>query len=302
MKKVLKTVSLAIILFATIGLIYYEESITAFAKNYDFLNIREGQIIENGDILEWEGTLKEHMIDKNMSSENSGTITSVELYYNGQAKYVPLGENDHSLTISYGDVKAWRIDSISTSCSNIMTISLSEVNYQKPSFSLECNPETIEKDEVSECTLSTKYYNKFNKISFKINHDDYELTEINAGESFERVELNEDTYTATAKDDMEENEEGLDAVVAKFKIKAIKNDKNENTDNIQINNLTYENEFEDVEYEVLADTVNKPETKEVVEPEENPYTGSSMYLFISLIIIAVAISAYYVKKKNNNIG
>ena len=139
MKKVLKTVSLAIIWFATIGLIYYEESITAFAKNYNFLNIREGQIIENGDILEWEGTLKEHMIDKNISSEN--------------------------------------------------------------------------------------------------------------------------------------------------------------IDNIQINNLTYENEFENIKYENLADTVNKPETKEVVEPEENPYTGSIMNLFVLFIVMGIFFTNYYFKKK-----
>ena len=118
------------------------------------------------------------------------------------------------------------------------------------------------------------------------------MTEIKPGESFEKVELDEDTYTATAKDDMEESEEGLDTVVAKFKIKATKKEKNENLDNIQINELSYENEFETIEYEALTDTVNKPETKEVVEPEENPYTGSSLYLVSLLILISIVLYSY----------
>ena len=308
--KVLKKVSLILILGVSILLLVFNNNIYTFAESITESQIQIGRIFKNGDVVHFSSNIIdpcEHGISSvdcrrystiqfNYYDENNNSISSYSLYDFNRNN--PDQINNFVVSNDYSEY--WKIVYLLGISSNF-EIFLQPVVYEEPSFSLTCNPKEIKDEECSECTLSTKYFSKFKSLSFKIGHDDYELFDFAEGDSFTDIEVTDDTYKMLGKYDMEESPDGVEKTVAKFKVRSLSGLKNNNMNNIKIEELEYEDDYERNTYNLLTDTVNVTiEENEIIEV---PNTERKTFLIISsfiglLSLVAVLLISTVVKKKN----
>ena len=90
--------------------------------------------------------------------------------------------------------------------------------YEEPKFELLCNPEKISIGEHSTCSLKATYYSKLKNIDFNLNIKDYEISDIKAGDDFENLKVEDNNYSLTGKNSMEESDKGKETTIITFRI------------------------------------------------------------------------------------
>lgn len=204
--------------------------------------------------------------------------------------------HDHSLLWPYimNVSKYWVITNAFIDDYGADTIYLAPYEYKEPSFELSCNPNKIVSGEYSICTLNTKYYSKLKNLNFKLDIGNYEISDVELGESFDNLQLENGVYSVSGKDDMEENAEGLETTIIKFKVSSNDDKEITNTDNIKVTNLEYTDIIDNNSVELLTDTVTKEVDSNTIK---NPYTGNDYLALIILIISLMGVGFYSYYRK-----
>lgn len=162
--------------------------------------------------------------------------------------------------------------------------------YKEPTYELSCNPEKISKGGYSDCSLKATYYSKLRNIDFNLKINDYEISDIKAGDDFENLKVEDNNYSLTGKKNMEESDEGKETTIITFRITSQTNKEVNINDNIKIENINYTDQVEEGTKDVVTATV-KQEKKLENNNLSNPLTSNNIiYILISLAILITVIS------------
>ena len=175
--------------------------------------------------------------------------------------------------------------------------------YKEPTYELSCNPQKISIGEYSTCSLKATYYSKLKNIDFNLNIKDYEISDIKAGDDFENLKVEDNNYSLTGKNSMEESDEGNETTIITFRITSPTNKEVNAKDNIKIKNINYKDQVEEGTKNFVTATVKQEPTNNDGNSEilKNPNTGDKL-LVIVLFIITITIlgicTIIYRKKKS----
>lgn len=185
-----------------------------------------------------------------------------------------------------GNYDYWFIDDVYYDSTNSKLL-LSPFVYEKPSFSLSCNPNVLSQGEVSECLLKMKYYSRIDNLVFDLNVKDYEIISAKEGNDFENLVINESKYSLVGSNTMAGFGPGKETVVLDFKIRALKNIDVNSNDNIKIENINYKDQIEEGSKDNLSATVKQNKVNKT-DKISNPLTSNNA-LYVLLIIITTFI-------------
>lgn len=162
--------------------------------------------------------------------------------------------------------------------------------YKEPTYELSCNPEKISIGGYSDCALKATYYSKLRSIDFNLYINDYDISDIKAGNEFEILKVEDNNYSLMGKSSMEESDEGKETTIITFRITSQTNKEVNINDNIKIDNINYKDQVEEGTKEVVTATV-KQEKKLENNNLSNPLTSNNIiYILISLAILITVIS------------
>ena len=193
--------------------------------------------------------------------------------------------------------KYWKIYTTETSFYDTPLLYLKPYDYIEPTFNIECNPSQITPGETSRCVLKANYHSKIKSLNFKLDTDLYNISNINAGEEFENLQVNDGVYSLTSKSSLEDSSEGRTVDIISFNVSSNK-DTIVSSDNIKVLNLKYVDELVESPTKALAATVNQTKKNNILDLK-NPKTKNNFIIvsiLLSVILLSIVISIIRNKK------
>ena len=178
---------------------------------------------------------------------------------------------------------------------------LKPYNYIEPEYKIECNPTEIAPGETSTCELKVTYHSKIKSLNFKLDTDQYNISDVKSGEDFENLQVNDGLYSISSKNTLEDSEEGRTTTILSFTIKS-DSDVVASSDNIKVLDLEYDDELSESPKKVATATVNqnKKEKADIKNIVNNPKTRNNIILII--LLLTLIISSIIISSKNKARG
>ena len=191
--------------------------------------------------------------------------------------------------------KYWKIYSTDQTFYGQPLLYLKPYNYIEPEYKIECNPTEITPGETSHCELKVNYQSKIRNINFKLDTDQYSISNVEAGEDFEDLQVSNGVYSLKSKSTLENSEEGRTITILGFTIKS-DGDTVASADNIKVLDLEYEDELSESPKKTLSATVTqkKQEKTDIKNIINNPKTKNNIIvitLLLTIIISSIIISS-----------
>ena len=136
----------------------------------------------------------------------------------------------------------WKIYTTDNTYYGIPFFYLKPYNYIEPEYNIECTPKEVTPGETSKCELKVNYHSKIRSLNFKLDTDQYNISNVEAGEDFEDLQINDGVYSLLSKSTLEDSEEGRTTTILSFTIKSVGNAV-ASADNIKVLDLEYEDEL-----------------------------------------------------------
>ena len=195
----------------------------------------------------------------------------------------------------------WRIISfLSNTYAGGRHYALSPVTYEKPSFEIECDPSVISYGEKSICTLSVSHNLKIDSISFQLNHDKFNISDLLLGEDFEDLEEHDGVYSLNSKNIDKENDSRIKTTILTFSIEPQNEDEVIDIENnINASDILYEDAVANDREDIVSTKVETVITG-TEENIENPYTSTPIYSLLLLMGLVLVGSLVIKKNKNTN--
>lgn len=171
--------------------------------------------------------------------------------------------------------------------------------YKEPLYELSCNPEIISQGEYSNCTLKATYYTKLKNIDFNLNINDYEISDVKAGDDFEDLQVEDNKYSLRGKSSMEESSEGKETSIMTFRITSKTNKEVNLENNIKIENINYQDQVEEGSKEIVTATIKQKSLNNDNNTKifKNPNTGDKVLIIMLLMIFSLGIGTFIYKRK-----
>ena len=236
--------------------------------------LEEGSIYKGGNIIYISnGYASSLFYDK------AGTLLVDTLYNNFYMMPILEGENEY-----------WKYTSTDYNSYSYLSPTFQEVTYQKPNFILECNNSVINYGEETTCEIFIESNYKLNKISFNLKTNNMELKSVTFPAGIESIEGDKE-YNLKISD-------GFPQTLSKRSLMSFSiagKENNTYTDELQVLEISYEDEAVIGKYSVLDGTFEIKEVKEISAPEEikeetNPNT--SRYIPITILLVSLSIVIY----------
>jgi len=229
-----------------------------------------------------------------INTNNDNPFPNIDIPSNGSNYYYEKSVFwDYIFTIS----KYWKIYTSTTTYYGTPILFLKPYDYIEPTFKLECNPEQISSGETSKCSLQTTYYSKISNIKFKLDTDKYNINNVEVGEDFEDLQINENNYSLISKESITSNEEGKTITILTFTI-TTKESNIVDKDNIKVIDLEYKDEVTESPKKFLTATVNQSKKNNIIDLK-NPKTKNNFIIvsiLLSVILLSIVISIIKNKK------
>ena len=281
-----------------------------------------GDIITNGDILEKKDTngVILYFTDTNANEYKASIWSGEDITFGTVPRSVLTSQvaeymSDSDYTINWGEYNSgpkkffeyienyseyWKIREIGMeNYYRSITYTLVPVSYTEPTFEIVCNPTQLSPGQVSECSLNVLYYSKLSNVIFKLSMDKYDIKDIRTGELFENLNIEEEIYSLTGKDSMEDSDDGVKTTVINFKIQVKDNEEIiDSANNVKVTSLNYQDSVSNHTIEEVSTTVgvnkdsNNNDNKETIQ---NPMTRNNFY-YVLLVIGIALVSSLTIKK------
>ena len=230
----------------------------------------------------------------------NNTIQPTSEYVNECIQDYLNGDYSKFWEFIYDVSKYWKIYTATETNYGKPILFFKPYNYIEPEYKIECNPTEIAPGETSTCELKVKYHSKIRSLNFKLDTDQYNISNVEAGDDFEDLQENDGVYSLASKSSLEDSEEGRTTTILSFLIKSDGNTVS-SADNIKVVDLEYHDELSESPKKMISATVTqskqeKPDIKNIIN---NPKTRNNLIIILlmfSLITISIIIS----KKTNNN--
>lgn len=313
-RKILKYISLVVIMILTIGLFIKKDKISVFAKTKNLTDVKIGDIFKVGDVLPFNDTVSPCSYDSNYSCNNYGTV---ELrYLDSRLLFIDSKSYDYSYPTStnpnFSNIivdnnysKYWQLVEVSPySSDSILIYKLVPYEYKEPEFSLSCNPVEVKPGESSVCSLNVTYYNNLENIDFGLSISDFDIYNININDSFKDVSDSDGVYSLSPLDELVESEEGTEISLITFEVKSEEEKGINLEDNIRVVNLGYSDNYSESDD---GEVVEVTSTVKQVTPSddmvgENPKTGDTLYLVLcGILTVVFSVGLFFIINKNQEI-
>jgi len=182
--------------------------------------------------------------------------------------------------------KHWKVYTTSLTYYGTPTLFFKPYDYIEPEYKIECNPTEITPGETSKCELKVKYHSKIRSLNFKLDTDQYNISNVEAGDDFEDLQENDGVYSLASKSSLEDSEEGRTTTILSFLIKSDGNTVS-SADNIKVVDLEYHDELSESPKKMISATVtqNKQEKADIKNIINNPKTRNNIMIIILLLTI-----------------
>ena len=215
---------------------------------------------------------------------------------------IPSQENEESFwnyifTIS----KYWKIEEMLINTYNVRMLKLLPYEYIEPEYKIECNPTEIAPGETSQCELKVNYHSRIKSLNFKLDTDQYNINNVEAGEEFEDLQVSDGVYSLSSKSSLEDSEEGRTTTILSFIIKSEGNTV-ASADNIKVVDLEYHDELSESPKITASATVtqNKQEKTDIKNIINNPKTRNNILVII--LLLTIIISSVLISNRNKEKG
>ena len=197
--------------------------------------------------------------------------------------------------------KYWKIYTSEVTYYGEPMLFLKPYNYIEPEYKIECNPTEIAPGETSKCELKVKYHSKIRSLNFKLDTDQYNISNVEAGDDFEDLQENDGVYSLSSKSSLEDSEEGRTTTILSFVIKAEGNTVS-SADNIKVVDLEYHDELSESPKITASATVtqNKQEKTDIKNIINNPKTRNNILVII--LLLTIIISSVLISNRNKEKG
>lgn len=327
MKKIFKTISILLITTISMTLFIFKEKINIFAETMGMDDIRVGDVFKNGTIIPYNESFNICNLatdidncwmyddsicftyydenDKHLGRETNQYYDSIYDYYTNSYKEVELKvSNDYS--------EYWIIDRIINGSG--LSIVFKPYTYVEPTITITCDPNKVEPNEPSICTVKVKYTTKIRNIKFSLDTGEYEISNVTPGDFFEDLKLDDNMYSLNTKSLINDGEE-VEVTVVTFKISSKEEKDIDVENNIKIQNITVTDSVGSKNTNELTATVKQESNKEIIPtksddeinegkdlPKENPKTGNDSYLILyAILVVSVSISAFILVFQKSNV-
>ena len=326
MKKIIKYLSLIMILIISIGLFMYKEQLNVLAEVNNLADVRLGDVFKNGTVIPYtEGidycALGDEYYCENLPDARSqymwfmyydenGNFLSAEEFNRYDENFDELKDIDAKINNDYSNY--WLVEDFGHGC--IAGFVFIPYDYKKPTFTLTCNPSSLKYNQYSTCFIKTKYYEKINSLNFTLDFNDFDITDINIGESFENLSVNNNIYSLDSKSSVVDSKEGTELTVITFRLNS-KEDKNIDLENnIKVTNLNYIDKIENGQIDEVnttlkqdimtpSDEINTPNDEIQISTSEdaipsNPKTGDeTTFIIYGMLVTFVSVSLFLIINK-----
>lgn len=204
----------------------------------------------------------------------------------------------------FGLSKYWKITDINSDRYGFGVYIMTPFNYENPVFTIECNPNTIEKNETSICSLKVKYYSVIKNISFKLDTDLYEIIDVNYENLSYYYRVSDGIYSLQEVPgfyggDLSDSYEGTIIPIMSFTIKNNTDDPITTTNNIKVIDINYVDGVESGNQENVNATVNtKTKDEKTTNTDKvikNPLTDT-MLIDVLLILGCIGVGSLIIIK------
>ena len=197
--------------------------------------------------------------------------------------------------------KYWKVYSTEQTFYGQPILYLKPYNYIEPEYKIECNPTEIAPGETSQCELKVNYHSRIKSLNFKLDTDQYNISNVEAGEEFEDLQVSDGVYSLSSKSSLEDSEEGKTTTILSFVIKAEGNTIS-SADNIKVVDLEYHDELSESPKITASATVtqNKQEKTDIKNIINNPKTRNNILVII--LLLTIIISSVLISNKNKEKG
>jgi len=197
--------------------------------------------------------------------------------------------------------KYWKIEEILITSYDKKMLKLVPYNYIEPEYKIECNPTEIAPGETSTCELKVNFHSKIKSLNFKLDTNQYNISNVEAGDDFEDLQENDGVYSLASKSSLEDSEEGRTTTILRFVIKSDGNTVS-SADNIKVVDLEYNDELSESPKITASATVtqNKQEKTDIKNIINNPKTRNNILVII--LLLTIIISSVLISNRNKEKG
>lgn len=298
MKKIYKTFSLILITIAITVLFINKDKIDVFAKTRNITDVRKGDVFKLGDIIPFNDVVNPCEInsESNYDCVNYSSVF-IEYYKDSslnnrlsrskEYNYIYATQEDSTYTniiIDNNYSEYWKLERLYySSCAGSIYYIFIPVEYKEPTFTLDCNPTEIKPGETSVCSLNMKYYSTYDKVDFKLDTSEFNISNVQINESFENLSDNEDSYSIKPLNELVVSDEGVETSLMTFEIKS-EEEKGINVENNIKTFVSIHDEYGDGKEETEISSTVKQATPPDDPIDENPKTGNTITTILIMLL------------------
>ena len=255
-------------------------------KIYEISDLVAGRVFKSGSIITYEAT---HILYYNQNEELIEDLSNHSGFTN---RIVPKINNQ--------DVY-WMFKGVQDVTYQGRIPILQLVDYQKPTFSIQCDKESIRSDETTTCKIIANTFNPIYELHFDLANENIDVSNVKVLNNIESI-AGEKEYNLKIDETYANNNQTIELI--SFTIKGTKDEAY--IDNITMSNISYRDSVISDDYDNVENRINivSKESKEsIIEKISNPKTGNVflLYVMIPIILSSIAYAALTIRKKKKNI-
>lgn len=278
---------ITLIVMILMGMVAFmaENTIEAFATQYDMVLPTVGTLFKSGDVINIqkipgcdENYFSNYGYDRSKCTyvyfgeyyDNYDTKTSFSGEFDEEKWFFESKSNKYNMPkLKNGETAYWKlVDSTEDTSYHFANLSFEKVDYVEPTFNIKCEGPLVDSLSSTKCTINAKYGVDLNLLDFVLRAPNFNVSDFKASDNWKVENSKDNNYKLITTSNKNASVNNLvTSVVATFNLKASSQEALTNyKDNINITNVSYIDKVTSSNIDKVATTLNiKPVDKKTSE-------------------------------------